>query len=291
MVTTDNLLFDGVSPLTLQIIVAAYTVLFCSGLIVDFRLLFERAWRGVDWKKRITHMRTRPWTLWDASFLVALLFCIQYLVSVVFHWVSVRYNIANLSTAPTAIITQSLLFHGLGLLIVLLLMRQRRLSWMQAWGMTPRSAGKNISAGLIAYLAIIPALAVIALLNDALLGSLHIDITPQDVALLLRDMKSPWLLTYLCFFTLIVAPVFEEMLFRGIVFPVMTRHFGLWPALLLSSLAFGSIHFHLPSLIPLAAIAGGFALAYLLTESLMVAIVMHSVFNGINLLLLLLLRH
>jgi membrane protease YdiL (CAAX protease family) len=57
------------------------------------------------------------------------------------------------------------------------------------------------------------------------------------------------------------------------------------------SLLFAAIHFHLPSLIPLLIIASGFSLAYLYTKSLWVPIIMHGLFNGVNLALLLVMRH
>jgi membrane protease YdiL (CAAX protease family) len=88
----------------------------------------------------------------------------------------------------------------------------------------------------------------------------------------------------------VLAPVFEECLFRGILLPLLARRLGTGAAVLLSSVAFASIHFHLPSLVPLCVVAVGFSLGYLYAGSLWVPIVMHALFNGVNLSLLLLIR-
>jgi membrane protease YdiL (CAAX protease family) len=92
-------------------------------------------------------------------------------------------------------------------------------------------------------------------------------------------------------FAVAIAPFFEECLFRGILLPMAIRKLGLGAGIFVISLLFAAIHFHLPSLIPLLIIASGFSLAYLYTKSLWVPIIMHGLFNGVNLALLLVMRH
>lgn len=46
----------------------------------------------------------------------------------------------------------------------------------------------------------------------------------------------------LSLFGILFAPLFEELLFRGFLYPVVARRFGLYPSIVLTSLAFASIH-------------------------------------------------
>jgi len=61
------------------------------------------------------------------------------------------------------------------------------------------------------------------------------------------------------------------------------KRLGAGPAVILSSALFALIHFHVPSFFPLFVLATGLALAYIYTSSLWVPIMMHALFNGINL--------
>lgn len=57
-----------------------------------------------------------------------------------------------------------------------------------------------------------------------------------------------------------VTPIFEEILFRGVLFIVLLRLFGKWPAILLCVVAFTSLHPHLSrwfNILDVSAAAGG----------------------------------
>jgi membrane protease YdiL (CAAX protease family) len=64
----------------------------------------------------------------------------------------------------------------------------------------------------------------------------------------------------------LLAPAFEELVFRGFVFPLLARSLGAWPGILLTALCFGLLHgsqFHWAwqsiLVIALAGVAFGFA--------------------------------
>jgi membrane protease YdiL (CAAX protease family) len=108
----------------------------------------------------------------------------------------------------------------------------------------------------------------------------------QDVALLFLAPMTPPEKVALIFIAVIIAPLFEEILFRGLLFPWVVRRAGLWPAVGLVSLFFAAIHMHLPSLLPLFLLSSFFCLAYARTRSLLVPIGMHAAFNGVTVILL-----
>ena len=78
----------------------------------------------------------------------------------------------------------------------------------------------------------------------------------------------------------VVAPVAEEVMFRGYLYGVIRRYGGRIPAIVVSSLLFAAIHVHLPSFPGLALLAVTLCLLHELTGSLWATITMHSLFNA-----------
>ena len=79
---------------------------------------------------------------------------------------------------------------------------------------------------------------------------------------------------------IIVAPVAEEVIFRGYFYGVIRRYGGRIPAILTSSLLFAAIHVHLPSVPGLILLATILCLLYERTGSLWAPITMHAAFNA-----------
>ena len=78
---------------------------------------------------------------------------------------------------------------------------------------------------------------------------------------------------------IIVAPLVEEIIFRGYLYPVIKRYAGCFFAAITTSLLFAVIHGNLPGIMPLFTLALILTLAYELTGCLWVPIVAHSLFN------------
>lgn len=84
--------------------------------------------------------------------------------------------------------------------------------------------------------------------------------------------------------TCVVAPICEEVLFRGFIFSALRNWKGTWPAAVISGLAFGAVHVgSAPAvdLVPLAALGFGLCLLYHYTGSLYPCIVAHSLNNSL----------
>lgn len=82
--------------------------------------------------------------------------------------------------------------------------------------------------------------------------------------------------------TCVVAPICEELLFRGFVFRALYNWRGTWPAAVITGLIFGAIHTgSAPAvdLIPLAALGFGLCVLYRYTGSLYPCIAAHSLNN------------
>ncbi|HEX4280643.1 MAG TPA: CPBP family intramembrane glutamic endopeptidase, partial [Solirubrobacteraceae bacterium] len=84
--------------------------------------------------------------------------------------------------------------------------------------------------------------------------------------------------------TCVVAPISEEILFRGFIFTALRNWHGTLPAALLTGLLFGGVHVGsapLLDLVPLAGLGFGLCLLYRYTGSLYPCIVTHSLNNSV----------
>jgi membrane protease YdiL (CAAX protease family) len=78
---------------------------------------------------------------------------------------------------------------------------------------------------------------------------------------------------------IVVAPVAEEVFFRGFLFQALRNSFGVWPGAILSGLIFGVIHFEFFKLVQLATLGVILALLFERTRSLWPPIMLHAVNN------------
>jgi membrane protease YdiL (CAAX protease family) len=79
-----------------------------------------------------------------------------------------------------------------------------------------------------------------------------------------------------------IAPAFgEEMLFRGFVFNVVKKRWGLVAGVLISGVAFAVGHTYALGLVPVFLVGAAFALAYHRTGSLWVPVIMHALNNSL----------
>jgi CAAX protease family protein len=84
------------------------------------------------------------------------------------------------------------------------------------------------------------------------------------------------------FFSILIAPVTEELFFRGFLLGGVKQSYGLAVGVMASSLLFGLVHGQLGLLIPFAVIGGYLALAYLYTHSIWGSVACHLTFNTLS---------
>lgn len=77
----------------------------------------------------------------------------------------------------------------------------------------------------------------------------------------------------------VVAPITEELIFRGYLYGVVKKSGGRLAAMLTSAVVFAAMHNNVPAIPAYVVLAIGFTLAYELTGSLWASIVMHMLFN------------
>lgn len=130
-----------------------------------------------------------------------------------------------------------------------------------------------------ALLAALPLLVVTSIGWTSLLEALGLPNTPQDVVTIFAKMHSPLVIAGMLLVACVLAPIYEELLFRAGLYRFCRQRLGRSWALVISGGSFGALHGNWAGFLPLALLGMGLALAYEATGSIRVAIIAHGLFN------------
>lgn len=125
----------------------------------------------------------------------------------------------------------------------------------------------------------LPLLALCSLGWTFLLRRLGLPHEPQDLIAVFGAVQSPVVLLAMIAVACVVAPINEELLFRGVIYRGIRQRFGRAPALVASGLLFGLLHANWAGFLPLALLGAALALAYEHSGDIRVPIVAHALFN------------
>lgn len=112
----------------------------------------------------------------------------------------------------------------------------------------------------------------------------------QETVELLQKSNDPALLILMAFAAVIVAPICEEVVFRGYLYPVAKRFAGPWVAGLCTALIFSAAHCNLAALFPLFVFGLVLVALYEFTGSIWAPIATHFLFNAATVAIQMLLR-
>jgi len=140
--------------------------------------------------------------------------------------------------------------------------------------------------GLGGYCAALPLVVLVSLLNETLWGGQGGSNPLLSLALEARDWGA---LALFWLTAAVLAPIFEETLFRGFLLPSLTRYLPLPGAVGLSSLGFAVAHLNLSEILPLAMLGVILGTVYSRSRNLLASMVTHGLWNSGTLLSLFLL--
>jgi len=186
-----------------------------------------------------------------------------------------------------AVLLVTLSFQGAAWLLIWIFLRQYQMDWRDAFGLRWKNLPRALLAALAVTIVILPVALLLENGSAALMEKIGWPPEDQAAVRLLTDAQSPGLLVYLGFFTVVLAPVAEEFIFRGMLYPFV-KQLG-WPrlALFATSFLFAAIHLDAAIFVPLFVLALALTWLYEFTDNLLAPIAAHSLFNTANLVILL----
>jgi membrane protease YdiL (CAAX protease family) len=188
--------------------------------------------------------------------------------------------------SPTQILIGVLSFQGAGLVLVYLFTREHHVRWPEGFGFKHRWRYALLLGLMLAclYLPIAEGLQWVSMVLMKHLPWLHLKPEEQQAVQVIRNAGTLGERLLLGVVTVLVAPVTEELLFRGILYP-WGKQLG-YPRLAFwgTALLFAVVHGNLAIFLPLFVLAVALTLLYEVTGNLLAPIAAHSLFNGWNLL-------
>lgn len=143
----------------------------------------------------------------------------------------------------------------------------------------PLAAGRAWRLGAAALVLSLPLITAGSLGWTAVLRALGLPDEPQDLIAIFKSVESPAVLVGMLVVACVVAPLNEELIFRGTIFRYCRQRFGRGIAVVTSAALFGALHGNWAGFLPLALLGAGLALAYERTGDIRVPIVAHALFN------------
>ena len=151
----------------------------------------------------------------------------------------------------------------------------------------PAPACAVLAQAALRWLAVLPILWFVSFSWQILLTALGHAPDFQAAIHLFLETEDPLRRAAFVVFAVVVAPIAEEALFRGILLPLLVRRFGAAIGLGLVALGFAALHGDAGSFPGLAVLSVALSLAYARTGTILVPMAMHALFNAANLALIL----
>ena len=227
------------------------------------------------------HLLGRPWRLAvTARDFLRLLVCVY--GALLLAWCAVRLQgeiEAENSVQKTVLAV--LCFQGAALLLISRFVREHGIGWSEAFGFN-RGWKQALLLGALAAFVFLPFGWTVQAASVWVMEQARWQPQEQAAVEVLRAASTWPNRLLLGAAAILVAPVAEEMMFRGILYPAIKQagypRLAWWG----TALAFAAIHFNAVSFLPLVVLALMLTWLYEKTGNLLASIITHGLFNGLN---------
>jgi membrane protease YdiL (CAAX protease family) len=171
--------------------------------------------------------------------------------------------------------------HGGVLLLTVFFLRAHAVTWTEAFGLR-RQVGWALALGGAVFVIILPVTWALQSLLAGWFQRHGFEFEQQEAVRLLRETSGFWRRGLLALFAVVIAPVAEEIFFRGLLYPLVKQHTARGFAVVTVSLGFALLHGNVPVLLPLWLLAVVLTLLYEWTGNLLACVTVHALFNAAN---------
>ncbi len=185
-----------------------------------------------------------------------------------------------------AVLLATLSFQGATWVLIYFFLRLHQVRVRDVFGLCESRLPRALLAALLTVLVVLPVALSLQQVSVLLLGKIGVVPEEETAVMLLAGAKSWWARVYLGVFAVVIAPVAEEFIFRGVLYPFVKQlgypHFA-WIGV---NFLFALIHMDAAALVPLFVLALALTWLYEKTGNLLAPIAAHSFFNAANLIVL-----
>lgn len=186
-----------------------------------------------------------------------------------------------------AIVVGTLSFQGVAWGLIGLFLWQHQVAWRDFFGLRDPHLARVLGLAVLAVVVLLPVLWCLQAAAGEVIQWLHLKPQTEEAVQLVEDATSTGIKIYMGFFAVVLAPVAEEFIFRGMLFPFI-KQLG-FPRLAWFGVSglFALIHLDAATFLPLFVLALALTWLYDRTDNLLAPIAAHSLFNAVNLFVLL----
>ena len=166
---------------------------------------------------------------------------------------------------------------------ILVFLRLHKINWRDAFGLRGPDLKKSLTLAVGVLAITLPVVWLLQGLSGVALEKIGVPVESQRAVEIFVGLKSSWLRVGFGFFAVVIAPVAEEFVFRGMLYPFVKQLGRPRTALFGVSALFAAIHFDAGTFVPLFALALALTWLYEMTDNLLAPIAAHSLFNATNL--------
>ena len=185
----------------------------------------------------------------------------------------------EISTLRTLV--ASLSFQGVALVFIWRFLREHGVRWREAFGFSVNWK-MALFLGVLVGCIFLPVGQLLQMASATLMT--HLNVKPEiQPAIQVLKHTATWVDRLVVGIAAIgLAPVAEELLFRGVLYPGIKQAGFPRAALWGTSLLFAFVHWNLPTFLPLLLLAIALTLLYEKTNNLLASITAHALFNALN---------
>jgi membrane protease YdiL (CAAX protease family) len=185
-----------------------------------------------------------------------------------------------------AVLLGTLAFQGATWVLISFFLRQHHIRWRDAFGLHLMELNRAWFPAIPVVCLFLPVAWLLQSLSLHAMTKFGWQPETETAVTVLTSAKAWWLRAYLGVFTVAIAPVAEEFIFRGMLYPLV-KQCG-WPRLAWFgvSFLFALIHWDAAAFAALFLLALVLTWLYEKTDSLLAPITAHALFNAVNLILL-----
>ncbi|MBI5388662.1 MAG: CPBP family intramembrane metalloprotease [Verrucomicrobia bacterium] len=176
----------------------------------------------------------------------------------------------------------AVMFQGAALVLVHFFLREHGVGWREGFGLSWAGPGRTLALAALAVLVVVPLASLIGSASDWVLTRLKITSGLQVAVKMLQNRPPPGQLAFFAATAILLAPVAEEVLFRGILYPTLKQSGHPRLALWVTSMLFASTHVNLLAFVSLTFLALVLTWLYEKTDNLLTPIFAHVLFNAVN---------
>ena len=275
-------------PIEALISVVILLIIACSAMLWIKQLLGG---------KEIEDAEREPLPAWPIGWTNFLIFVCAIIVGIFFMQILVGALFADIIheadgelTMATAIISVCIL-HIPMLAVFFGLRRGYPLHYSGSLNSIRMHFGQALPRALVLFVRFVPVIWIASLIWGGLIYVLDLEAPPQPLITLFAEGGNVFGMTLMALFAVVLAPISEELLFRGCLYRFLKSQTNISFAFLISGALFAIMHGNLATFVPLMII--GILLAYLYEQegNILVPICFHACFNAFSLLMTFLLSH